>query len=66
MVKGPFGKFLGVKKLGQNIPFAAGTVVTSDEISMVIAVGVEFMSDGNMMDAMSPNLISEQYKNEMV
>lgn len=58
----------GINRLCSSGLQAVATIanaIASGEISMGIAGGVESMSNGNMMDAVNPNLISEQvFENE--
>lgn len=58
----------GINRLCSSGLQATATIanaIASGEISMGIAGGVESMSNGNMMDAVNPNLISEQvFENE--
>ena len=58
----------GINRLCSSGLQATATIanaIASGEISMGIAGGVESMSNGNMMDAVNPNLLSEQvFENE--
>jgi len=59
----------GINRLCSSGLQATATIanaIASGEISMGIAGGVETMSNGNMMDAVNPNLLSEQvFENEL-
>ncbi len=59
----------GINRLCSSGLQAVATIanaIASGEISMGIAGGVETMSNGNMMDAVNPNLLSEQvFENEL-
>lgn len=59
----------GINRLCSSGLQAVATIanaISSGEISMGIAGGVESMSNGNMMDAVNPNLLSEEvFSNEL-